>query len=138
LAPTIRTVGKYLQLAFGLVCLGAIIWYLPFLALAAGAVVVVVAPVVIIYEWFKRRSPETVWLWEETRIVIGRFFKRVFYVVFCVALVGAIWIWYPFEPIGDIPIAQLTLNQIFGNLFGVLLLLVIPVVLAAAALQNDD
>lgn len=143
---TIRTVRNYLRFAVRLgywaIVLGflvAIVWYLPYLALACAlacaVVVAAVAPPMILYErvlkWFKR-SPGRVWRWERTLIIIGRIFKPVFHVALILAVLGAIYLWYPFEPIGDIPLARLTLNQIVVNLLGVFLLVGAVVVLASA------
>jgi hypothetical protein len=132
----IWTVGTYLRLAIALTLLGAITWYLPYLALGAAVVIAVGAAVEILYKNFSKqikRFPRLAVWWEQSLIIIG----RIFIVLCCTALIigvtAAIWIWYPFEPIDEIPIDELTLKEISGNLFGVSWLIVFPLLIASFA-----
>lgn len=46
----------------------------------------------------------------------GALFRAIF-----IAAIGVIgYFWFDPKPLGDVPLGALTLNQIFGNLFGVL------------------
>lgn len=50
---------------------------------------------------------------------IVRWWGMLFRTVFISSIGFSGYFWFNPQPLGDIPISQLTLNQIFGNLFGV-------------------
>jgi hypothetical protein len=45
----------------------------------------------------------------------GVFFRAVF--IICIGIFG--YVWFDPKPLGDVPISQLTLNDIFNNIYGV-------------------
>jgi hypothetical protein len=132
----IWTVANYLRLTIALALFAAIAWYLPYLALAAAVVIAVGATVEVLYKNFPKqvkRFPRLAMWWEWSLINIGRIFITLCCIALIIGVTGAIWIWYPFEPIDEIPIDELTLKQISGNLFGVSWLIVFPLLIASFA-----
>jgi hypothetical protein len=131
-------------LAIVLGVMGAIVWYAPYLALAAVVVLVAVGLISHLspflgrafVKWFER-SPQRVRLWQHALITTGHFFSIVVPLALIVGGMVAIWAWYPFQSIGNIPLAQITLNQILTNLGGGLLFLGLPVVIANVGFQPE-
>ena len=103
-----------------LIFVAALVWYLPFLALACGMLVAVVfgVPRLRNIKW-PQPSLERKDQWAPTLIEIGRFSKALLYTMAIIGGLGAIYFWYPFQSIGNIPLVRVTLNQIFVNLGGV-------------------
>jgi hypothetical protein len=99
-----------------------IIRYAPWLAIACAVFLAAFTPAILLGEWLDKRPSS-----RQRKAVtnIGRGCLMVCSLAIKLALTGlvifAIWVWFP--PIGDIPLAQHTLNQILGALFGAFWLL---------------
>jgi hypothetical protein len=65
--------------------------------------------------------------WRERRAILSAVCRVLFGVAVIIGATAAIYFFYPFVPIRDVPIGELTLNQISTDLFGALLLIVVPV-----------
>jgi NhaP-type Na+/H+ or K+/H+ antiporter len=65
--------------------------------------------------------------WQERREVLSGVFHMLFLAAVAVGIVAGVYFFYPFVPIGDVPLSELTLKQIATDLSGALLLIVIPI-----------
>jgi hypothetical protein len=125
---TVKFVRNGILLSFLIGIFGVIIWYLPYFAIlvavVGGGVALVSLSRDMFLKWF-RSSPERVRQWQELLIMIGRLFSIAFSFALIIGVI-AVWIRYPFEPIWEVPLAEITLKLIVDDLLGVLLFLATP------------
>ena len=116
------TAALYLLVPLGL--LAPAFWKLPGLARAAGAILATVA--IFAFMQALLISPERARQWQDAVVIIGHVTSIVVPLGVFVAGTGAIWSWYPFQPILDVPFAQLTAGAVLVDLFGVTLFATLP------------
>ena len=78
--------------------------------------------------------------YERLLITIGSIVRPIIYATISVAIVAYIYISYPLEPIGDIPLAQLTLRKLVNNV-GFLLAMLFGIILGSGIIRagiRDD
>jgi hypothetical protein len=137
----LMTVAYALKTAFfalvGLICLYVLIRFLTGMAIFLAIFLVALLPAYFLGDQLNHRSSFQV---RKAVTFIGRGCLIVLWLAFIGASIFAIWSWYPFYPIFDIPLGRLTLNQILGTRFGAFLFVAIPVAIAKAgkAAYEDD
>ena len=115
---------------------GAMVWYLPGLAWLVGIVVAASVLYELFLKWFWRSAERVQW-WRDTVIAAGSLFAAIFPFFLAGAAGAGIWFLYPFQSIGDVPIAKLTLNQIAIDLLGLLMFLITPPVILFFTIRSD-
>jgi hypothetical protein len=119
-----------LAIVFAGLC--AVVWYLPYFALLCVVVAAAFGLIDLLgrafVKWFEHSSERV--QWREHFLTVARdVFGILFPLALAIATAIGIWIWYPFKPIADVPLARITLNQIFTDFFGAFLLSAVPAVI---------